>query len=92
MFKQFIKIENSYGTFLISVLLVTIYMMSFGIISFHRYFKGEITINKEMVDQQFIDPPGKFNETFNNNYRAESPASQMLKRLFITPTLSLAQL
>lgn len=63
MFKQFIKVENSYGTFFISVLLVIIYTMSFGINSFRRHFSGEIIINKEIVSQQFIDPPGKFNET-----------------------------
>ena len=63
MLKQFIKLENSYGTFFISVLLVTIYMVSFGFDSFQRYLKQEVIIKKEIINQHFIDPPGIFNKT-----------------------------
>ena len=65
MLKQLIKVEHSYGTFFISVLLVIVYMISFGFNSFQRYFKEETIINTEIINQQFIDPPGKFNESFN---------------------------
>ena len=67
MLKQFIKLENSYGTFFISVLLVTIYMVSFGFDSFQRYLNQEIFIKKEIINQNFIDPPGIFNKTFIMN-------------------------
>ena len=65
MFKQFIKVENTYGTFFISVLLVTIYMVSFGFDSFQRYLKQEVIIKKEIINQHFIDPPGMFYKTYS---------------------------
>ena len=65
MFKQFIKVENTYGTFFISVLLVTIYMVSFGFDSFQRYLKQEVIIKKEIINQPFIDPPGMFYMTYS---------------------------
>ena len=61
MFKQLVKMGNSYGTFFISVLLVIIYLMSFGLDSFRRYHAQEIVINKEIKTKKFIPPPGKFN-------------------------------
>ena len=42
-------------------------MVSFGFDSFQRYLNQEIFIKKEIINQNFIDPPGIFNKTFIMN-------------------------
>ena len=63
MLKQFIKVENTYGTLTITLLLVIIYMISFGFDSFKRYSNQEIMVIKGLRNQHSIKPPGKFNKT-----------------------------